>query len=427
MAIYFAPKEETFGEGFGKAVGGSLAQGISQRMQKIADMKMQDYAMRQQMNMQQNQQRYQQQQQRQNNFQALSAMLPNMSEQQRLALSSADPAMLSKFVTQKLQQEGNVPLAQFMFNALGGQQNAPDNQQPPQDQQETPSDAVQGQQQSMQGEQPVQPFQGMNKQGQPKITPEMLAALPRNDLMAGAKFMQKGIEGQKKEQRALTASQEKKLMTFHKEQLPYYEKIRDRAETAQDTGRALQSMLDAVDRGNLPTPVMTKLAEGLNGTLIGKFVNINGLLGTDAEKFQKDATELFKGAKAIFGSRITDLDFSNFLKSIPTLINTDEGKRRIIKGLQLLNQIAEARYKVAQDIKEKNGGYLPYNFDTLVNEQSKNDVDRLSHEFTKIGKYGPEARFKSPKEAGETPEETILVNHKTGERQKRINGEWKTI
>lgn len=420
MAIYFAPKEETFGEGFGKAVGGSLAQGISQRMQRVADMKMQEYAMRQQMNMQQNQQRYQQQQQRQNNFQALSAMLPNMSEQDRISLSTADPAMLSKFVTQKLQQEGNVPLAQFMFNALGGQQNQPTQGQPPQDQQQ-PAESLQGVQPDQ--EQHAQPFQGMQA-GQPKITPEMLARLPRNDLMAGAKFMQKGIEGQQKAQRALTKEQQAERVKIDERYRPQYNELRTKAQNAKETNLVLQSMLGAAQSGNLPSPQFASFAEGLAKSPIGDYININAMLGPEAEVFVKNATKLFSGAKAIFGSRITNLDFSNFLQSIPRLTNSDEGKKQIIQGIKLFNDMYNAEYDVAKEIEQENDGYLPKNFNSTLEKRVGNRVDELGKQFLSLTKFTTGRRFDSDEAMSGAPEGTRRRDNETGQIQIRQGGKW---
>jgi hypothetical protein len=59
----------------------------------------------------------------------------------------------------------------------------------------------------------------------------------------------------------------------------------------------------------------------------------------EAEAYNKLVANQIGNAKEIFGSRITNFDLSSFLKGLPTLSNTTEGRELILEMLQLNSQL----------------------------------------------------------------------------------------
>lgn len=411
MAVVF-PTVKGAGERVGEALGGGLGQGIASGFQALANMKMNQYAQREQMKMQQQmqqenmqyqqdlarqQQQYQQAINQNNNFKTLIAMGYPQEKAQQMA--NTDPALLKEIVKYDMQQKGNAPLAQLLSSSgfLGGQ-----------------------------GEP-----KGQEITGQPAVSPEQLATLPRHELIQTAQMLgkasqqAKNLEFKKAEAKEKKATAEK--VRFNQQYIPQYEELRKKSEGAKESGLALQSMLDLVNKGNLPTPAFVKTAQMLGNSPIGAFVDVNRLLGPDAEQYIKDSTKLFSGARNIFGSRITNYDFQNFLKSIPDIINTDIGKKRIIYGLQKLNDIANTKYEVAQQIKDENDGYLPKNFDTLLEKRSKKTIDQLSKEFLQGEQFTPGKIFKTVSDIKNAPEGTMTRNKKTGQTLIMKDGKWQKM
>lgn len=59
----------------------------------------------------------------------------------------------------------------------------------------------------------------------------------------------------------------------------------------------------------------------------------------EAEAYNKLVANQIRNAKEIFGSRITNFDLSSFLKGLPTLSNTKEGRELILEMLQVNSQL----------------------------------------------------------------------------------------
>lgn len=101
----------------------------------------------------------------------------------------------------------------------------------------------------------------------------------------------------------------------------------------------------------------------------------------DVEEFEKLSASFIKGAKAVFGSRVTDADLRAFMAMVPTLNNTENGKKAIIRNIQVAAKANEARYRAMEQIIRENGGKRPANLALLVEQRSEPELDRLAEEF----------------------------------------------
>src|SRR5690606_29811545 len=66
-----------------------------------------------------------------------------------------------------------------------------------------------------------------------------------------------------------------------------------------------------------------------------------GQLYKNTEEFVKLSNSFLRGAKTMFGSRITDADLRAFMKMVPTLSQTDSGKKAIIRNMKIFNKAAD--------------------------------------------------------------------------------------
>lgn len=111
-----------------------------------------------------------------------------------------------------------------------------------------------------------------------------------------------------------------------------------------------------------------------------------GTATPETQEFEKLSAEFVRGAKDVFGSRITDADLNAFMKMVPTLANTDEGKLSVMRNLRLVNEGNIVKKKVADKIIRANGGRRPYNLEDMVETISQPILDKLSSEFVQGGK-----------------------------------------
>jgi len=221
-------------------------------------------------------------------------------------------------------------------------------------------------------------------------------------------------------------AQAKEQELGHKETKQYYDQTLASGEAARLANDRLGKMEKLIDKGGLPVSGFYKLfknleekfsgaggatAGGITGAGVGTVLGGPGIgtaIGTavgsgvgallspistmlrygqrqtspNTEEFEKLSAEFIRDVKQIFGGRVTNLDLETFLKSIPTLENSDSGKRAIIKNMKLFNRGVEARVKALKDIVQENGGKRPYDLQIQVEERVAPILNRLANGFT---------------------------------------------
>lgn len=235
------------------------------------------------------------------------------------------------------------------------------------------------------------------------------------------------------EQKKLT---DKEQVEAQKETKKYYDKVLEVEKSAQEADNRLDRMSKLVEKGKLPFSSLYSLLKNLEehvspttgaaagfavGTAIGGFAGgvpslglgaapgsvaggatgaaiggaIGGLLNPvvgvlrsvqrltspDTEEFEKLSNQFIGGAKAIFGSRVTDNDLKAFMAQIPTLSNTDAGKKKIIYSMKIANEAEHIRADAMKEIIKENGGKRPFDLPLQVEERAKPEIDKLAEKF----------------------------------------------
>ncbi len=109
----------------------------------------------------------------------------------------------------------------------------------------------------------------------------------------------------------------------------------------------------------------------------------------EAQRFIKTINDMTRNAKDTYGARVTNFDLTQFMKRLPSLANSEEGRRQIIEQLQLINKINLAQDSTLLDTLDDSGGIRKIDFDvaqSLSQKKSKKDVDRYVSEFKNIGR-----------------------------------------
>jgi hypothetical protein len=127
-----------------------------------------------------------------------------------------------------------------------------------------------------------------------------------------------------------------------------------------------------VSKANLAR--MRKLEQG--GELAGPYsklisqatgIPISILGNPKSEEFEKLVSQRGLNVAQAYGfGRILQTEYENFLKTIPTLMNSQEGRKRIGDTLEYFDNIAEARYNTLNQIMKQNGGRRPQNLQEQV-------------------------------------------------------------
>jgi len=139
-----------------------------------------------------------------------------------------------------------------------------------------------------------------------------------------------------------------------------------------ETNTILKKM-DKLNEGKLISPATDALFEKMG-------VPISLLGDPNSEEFQKLSQNLMKGVTQ-FGNRILQVEFSNFMKQIPTLKNSAKGRKLIIKNMLLLNDMNIAAYNAKKDILKENKQIPPLDLFDQIQERIQPEYDRIQDEM----------------------------------------------
>jgi hypothetical protein len=79
-------------------------------------------------------------------------------------------------------------------------------------------------------------------------------------------------------------------------------------------------------------------------------------LSPDAQEAVKLITDEIKGARETFGARVTNFEANTYLKTLPNLLNTPEGRRRVLRDLKIVNKLNRMEGEGVLNIIDKYGG-----------------------------------------------------------------------
>jgi len=148
-----------------------------------------------------------------------------------------------------------------------------------------------------------------------------------------------------------------------KENKPALEKIRSKAEAALMDKARFAEMERINNEGDLGSNAFNIFADALEHGLFGLGINLTSLQTADAQAMKKLSKDFIKNVKETLGtSRITQAEVQLYLSTIPNLMQSPEGRARVIKTNQYMNEIPVIKSRIANDLIEKNNGEIPKNF-----------------------------------------------------------------
>lgn len=250
--------------------------------------------------------------------------------------------------------------------------------------------------------------------------PAIARRAPKSILGAAltAKQLQAEEAAARKEEIALRKEEFEREKVARAETRKYLETLKDQEKAAKESELRLKRMETLIEKGKLPNAGLWTfltsiedlgpIATGGAGALIGSAVpgvgtaigaGVGGILGAlsgplagaaksliksgspDVEEFEKLSADFVKNAKQYFGSRLTDADLRVFMQTLPTLMQTDAGKKKVIENLSSLNELAQIESKTARSIIRDNGGIPPIDIEQQVKDKIADRADRIAKRF----------------------------------------------
>lgn len=197
----------------------------------------------------------------------------------------------------------------------------------------------------------------------------------------------------RKEAFELAKYEREKLDKDTKESKEWLKETNKKTKGTRETNARLNRMEKLLESGKLDNPLFASALDSLSHGLWGVGLNLKSLQSPESQEFEKLSNDMLKGIQDVFGSRILKTEVDNFLKTIPTLTQSDAGKKAVIDNLKLLNEATIAQDKVAKDIIKQNGGQIPPDLELMVDNELDSYLDDLherfvnqTHELPKNGK-----------------------------------------
>lgn len=195
-------------------------------------------------------------------------------------------------------------------------------------------------------------------------------------------------------------------------------KSRDKAREAAEEAEKGEGIVNNMEK----LEASGKLSSGLIPGLLEK-AGLDALLDPTDQTFIKLRTAFMSGAKKAIGGRVTNFELDNFMKSVPSLMQSPEGRRMIIEnmraGFDLDKKYYDTQRKVINKYKDKP---LPYDFDEQVYEAMKPAYKEFQDKFKIVGQSEGKSEQNMPpvaQFAGKT-----VRNKSTGQLLKSNGTEW---
>ena len=139
-------------------------------------------------------------------------------------------------------------------------------------------------------------------------------------------------------------------------------------EGAQNQIRALDNMLRLDKTKKLNGPLFTKAMETLG---------FNWMLSPESQEYAAESKALFKDLRETFGARPIGIEFEAFMKSIPTLQNSPEGRVAIAKNLKAFYEARSVKANVMMDILKNDVNISPMDLLMQTEERSSKEIDGI--------------------------------------------------
>jgi len=210
---------------------------------------------------------------------------------------------------------------------------------------------------------------GQHQQQQQGMTPERAKLI--EDIFTSPK---------EKREREKLELEKKKLnskedLAAWKNTAKYREKILDSEQTAIESLGAIKEAQRLEKQGDFPSQSFASFLKG------AEWEDVPGFLSGNAEAFNKVLANFQKGVKDVYGGNVSNMEMEQFLKTIPNIYHTPEGRALIFSGMKKYYRAGKERAKVERQIIKQNNGVPPQDLHEKVNEKFKPIQKDLAKKF----------------------------------------------
>ncbi len=182
---------------------------------------------------------------------------------------------------------------------------------------------------------------------------------------------------------------------WRKENAPVFQENKNKLKSNIADQLAIKKLKKLNNSNKLPQDLERFLINPATGELYG-IAQITGMASPETQEWLKETARFQNRAKDAFGSRVTNFDLVSYMKQFPTLMNTPEGRERILRMMGINNELDQLYENALNDV------YMHYGLNGISQEDAEkevqklisNDVERLHDEYLEIDKENQELESK---------------------------------
>lgn len=216
-----------------------------------------------------------------------------------------------------------------------------------------------------------QPIQG----ALPPVLPTEAPTIPQTPPAQAApkKYALEGVSVAKPLTATEKIAQQKLEFTQKEKRREYKTDLANRARKLESDNKRIEEMKRLNEKGEISD-------NAWNAFLDNAGLDIPALLSADAEQFQKLSLRRLDKLKDTFGARPTQWDAQQYLKTIATLSNSPEGRKRILALDHYENQAELAHIRAEQEIIRKYGD-IPEDITEMTDILANKKLDQLYDKY----------------------------------------------
>ena len=218
---------------------------------------------------------------------------------------------------------------------------------------------------------------------------------------------------------------DKMTLAIDQQESPYWNELEKENNQGHANILKYKALEDLMETGNLSDPDWVSAVNFLTQHSIGKAINANVLLTPEDENYNKILKEFMTGISKTFGGKVSNMELQQYMQKFPTLLNTQEGRTRIVRDLLDFAQIPLDKYKIADRIRANNNYFLPKGFSSMVEKEFEPywKMYETKMRQTHLGTWEL-PNLNDPKIKEEYPEKSKIYDTKNRKSFIVKNGEW---
>lgn len=239
-------------------------------------------------------------------------------------------------------------------------------------------------QKSIQGLQNIIAGLGSSKDGIPDELQTLLQSagldMPERQMLDRyLKSQQRERQHQEKQllkEREMAERQEERVAKYNK---PYVDELYKDYKTAKHERSVLGQMRAASKTGKFSSPARQALQDFFH-------TDFDFLRTDDDIIWRKLQNEFLPKMKTLFGGKVSDKEMAQFMKGVPSLTQSKEGREKLIDMLELYTKIPEERYKTFKKVSKTHKGR---DLRERVDDASEDRIDSIRNELIEMAGLRP--------------------------------------